>query len=51
MQRHQKDDGSPFSFKKDPKGFLTARDLGANIVRALKVLTNMAARYDRTIVI
>ena len=44
----------PFSFKKAPKGFLTSRDLGANIVRALKVsicIANMAARYDRTIVI
>ena len=37
-----------------PKGFLTARDLGANIARALKVSTcktNMATRYHSTIVI
>ena len=43
-----------FFVKKAPKGFLTARDLGANIVRALKLsicIANMAARYDRTIVI
>ena len=37
-----------------PWGFWTVRDLGANITRTLKVSTcktNMAARYDRTIVL
>ena len=36
------------------QGLWTAGDLGANITRALKVSTcktNMAARYDRTIVL
>ena len=40
--------------KKAPYGFLTARDLGANIARVFRVSTcktNMEARYDRTIVI
>ena len=32
-------------------GFLTARDLGANIGRASTCKTNMAARYDPAIVI
>ena len=35
-------------------GFLTARDLGADIARALKdstCKTNKTARYDRTIVL
>lgn len=38
-------------FKKAPKGFLAARDLGTNVARALKRSTckrNKAARYDRT---
>ena len=41
-------------FKEAPEGFLTAQDLGANMLQALKVSTcktNMAARYDRKIVI
>ena len=41
-------------FKEAPEGFLIAQDLGANKSRALKVSTcktNMAARYDRKIVI
>ena len=42
------------SFKEAPWGFLTARDLGADIARALKdstCKTNKTARYDRTIVL